>query len=214
MNRELIIFDLDGTLNCTELHAVDAQQEAMRKMGLSPATPELIISTFGAPSSEYTKILVPTLQGEEVRRYLDYTIEFDEYYLKKNGRPYSGVTEMLSALKKLGMQTAVCSNSSVRYISCVLSTLKIDSYIDYIQPRIKPYDKNYSLSCLLKEVPHTIAVMVGDTKYDMQAAEENEIPFIGCLYGYGKLDMQKAVFQAETPLEILDMVKQICNREK
>lgn len=213
MLKPLIIFDLDGTLNQTELHALPAHAKAMEKMGVPVLPPEVILSTFGAPSSEYTKILVPDLEGEAVRTYLDYTLVYDEQFLPEKGKPYPGVPQLLTTLQERGMITAICSNSSLRYISSVLHALHIFSLIDVIQPRIKPHGKSYSLEYLLQSQPHSQAVLVGDTKYDMEAAADNGIPFIGCLYGYGKQQIENAEYLVESPAAILPLIESILEKK-
>ena len=48
-----------------------------------------------------------------------------------------------------------------------------------------------------------MAVMVGDTAYDCQAAKACGIPFIGCLYGFRPAEMEaEAKHRVNTPGEI------------
>ena len=183
---KLVIFDLDGTLNCTDLYAVPAHRMAFEELGMFGITDEEIISNFGASDTEYLKKMVPYLTAEEAQSHLARVSELEAYFIKEYHGEYDGVTQMLSGLKEKGYRIAVCSNSSNEYIQMVLDILNLSRFVDDIQELTEGKDKAYSLSQLLGRVHPDAAVMVGDRFYDMDAAIENGIPFIGCAYGYGK----------------------------
>mgnify|MGYP003371780408 CR=1 FL=1 len=186
IQMKLVVFDLDGTLNRTDLYAVPAHRTAFEELGMFGMTDEEIISNFGASDSEYLKKMVPHLNGEQARRHLSRVAELESYFMKEFHGEYEGVTDMMSELKEQGYWIAVCSNSSQTYIRMVLDTLNLSRFVDEIQELIEGKDKVYTLSLLLKRLRPQAAVMVGDRFYDMDAAVENGIPFIGCAYGYGK----------------------------
>ena len=175
-NRVLITFDLDGTLNQTELHCIRSQSEAMERFGLPALPRETLISLIGAPSYEYTKVIAPGLSGAKLNEFLACCLELDRTYIKKYGKCYDGIKELLSKLHSEGMTVAVCSNSSSGYITAVLDAIGLSEMVDIIQPIIKPYGKGYSLKHLLSNTPHSAAIMVGDTLYDRDAAAEKRHP--------------------------------------
>ena len=49
--------------------------------------------------------------------------------------------------------------------------------------------------------------MVGDRKFDIQAARANGIPFIGCAYGYAPQEIREADLVVKEPAEILPAVE-------
>ena len=73
-----------------------------------------------------------------------------------------------------------------------------------------------SLRVLLQRVQPEQAVMVGDRFYDMQAANGNHIPFIGCLYGYGaERELDAARYCVAEPCEIPIVVERMAaNKNK
>lgn len=208
-NKSLIVFDLDGTLNKTELHSVPAQTRVLREFGAPEPTPEKIKGTFGATYEEYTETLMPGFSEERKQAYLRRVVDVEEEFLKKFGKPYSGVVEMLNGLHEMGFETAVCSNASIKYITVVLNSLGLFDLIDYIQPLIKGHSKNDSLRLLLQKTEPRAAVMVGDTVFDQAAAQANKIPFVGCLYGYRPHEMEKAEFKISEPTELLKLIGKI-----
>lgn len=208
VQSKLVVFDLDGTLNRTDLYAVPAHRTAFEELGMFGVTDEEIISNFGASDTDYLKKMVPHLNREESQRHLARVAELEEYFLREFHGEYEGVTGMLAALKKLGYRIAVCSNASSRYICCVLQTLNLSSYVDEIQQLVEGTDKSRSLALLLARVRPDAAVMVGDRFYDMDAAAENGLPFIGCAYGYGKEEeMAAANVMVESAADIVSAVQ-------
>lgn len=205
-NKVLVVFDLDGTLNQTELHSVYSQSEAMKRFNLPALSRETLVSLIGAPSHEYTKVIAPGLSGDSLNDFLACCLELDRIYMKKYGKCYDGIKELLAKLHNDGMTVAVCSNSSTGYITSVLDAIGLTDMIDIIQPIIKPFGKSYSLKHLLGTVPHSAAIMVGDTSYDRDAAADNNIPFIACLYGYGKNELNNEKHKAHIPEEIYTVI--------
>lgn len=204
--KPLVVFDLDGTLNQTERHSVPAQTQVLQEFGAPAVTPEKITGTFGATYEEYTQALLPGFSDEIKQAYLKRVLVVEEEFLKKYGCTYPGVGKMLDSLHTMGYETAVCSNASLQYITIVLTTLKLEKRIDYIQPLIKGYTKDDSLRLLLQKVQPAGAVMVGDTQFDQKAAMANQIPFIGCLYGYRPHEIANADGVISTPLDLLKII--------
>ncbi|MGI5959479.1 MAG: HAD family hydrolase [Massiliimalia sp.] len=205
--KKLIVFDLDGTLNQTNLYAVEAVRMALADFGVTGYTDEEIQSHFGERPADYTKTYFPNASEEVRNNFLKAEARHEDQLLEQYGKPFDGIPEVLSKLKQQGYLLAVCSNSSIRYISLVLKTLKIDSYMDYLQPLLPGMIKDDTLKILLEQVNPDSAVMVGDRIYDQNAAKANHIPFIGCAYGYNPKEMESADFVAHSPMDILNGVE-------
>lgn len=182
--KKLVVFDLDGTLNRTELFSVPAHQKLLHEMGIYDKTEEDIISTFGARAQEAVPFLTGNTDPAFVPVYMKRSGEYEEEFIQEKAAYYDGVLDMLVALREKGYLTAICSNSSTRYITMVLKRLGLLEYIDFIQPLVPDMQKDDTLRLLLEQVAPEKAVMVGDRFYDKMAARANRIPFIGCLYGF------------------------------
>lgn len=203
---KLVVFDLDGTLNRTELFSVGAHRMVQTEFGWPAQSPQQIISIFGAPASEYIDSLLPGADDDTKQRYLKRVsqVECDSMSF---AAAYDGCSEMMDALHANGCKTAVCSNASYRYITSVLNAIKLMDKIDYIQP-LEPdmTTKGQSLHALLAKSGIKSAVMVGDTVYDRQAAIDNDIPFIGCRYGYRPQEMKDVENAVDKPLDVPALV--------
>ena len=124
---------------------------------------------------------------------------------------YPGCMQLMDKLHEDHCVVAVCSNAPAHYIDKVLEKIQLADRIDYKQP-LEPQmqSKSESLRALLDRVqPEQGAVMVGDTSMDRIAADDNNLPFIGCLYGYRPEEMQNEPYQVSRPDEIADLVHQI-----
>lgn len=206
---KLIVFDLDGTLNQTERFSVGAHRMVQTEFGWPAQSPQQIISIFGAPASEYIEKLIPGADDETKQRYLKRVAQV-ECDCMDMAAAYDGCSEMMDKLHTDGYKTAVCSNASYRYIDSVLNAIKLADKIDYIQPLESGMTtKGQSLRVLLTKTDCKSAIMVGDTAYDEQAAKENGIPFIGCLYGYRPQELKDAENTVDKPLEVPAIAKNL-----
>lgn len=189
--HDLIVFDLDGTLNRTELYAVRAHQRTLEQFERHLSV-EDILDSFGASNDDFFRNKLPDLTAQQRKDYLELyaKYEVEELHLHKAAFPH--VPEMLKALRDAGMRTAVCSNASVRYIRMVLTELGLLESIDYIQPIEPGLQKEDTLKKLLERAIHRRAVMVGDRFYDKIAAVKNSLPFIGCAYGFAPNEVEDA----------------------
>ncbi len=208
--EKLVVFDLDGTLNRTELYAVDAALMALSEFGITNFSREDIIRiSFGAVMSDALKIFMPNATDEQKKQYLGRYRIYEFELLEKNGRAFDGVVESLTSLKNDGYKIAVCSNASLRYINLVLNTIGLMPFIDYIQPLLPDLTKNDTLKLLLDEVKPQKAVMVGDRIFDHDAAKANGLKFIGCLYGFCAGEMADADVKIESASQIHGAVKSL-----
>lgn len=204
--KKWVVFDLDGTLNRTDLYAVDAHQQAMRELGYPVLSREAVIAGFGGRSWDYVKVMIPGADEATEQRYLKRVSELETVYMQNSCGPFDGVPEMLARLHEAGYGTAVCSNASLRYISMVLGAIGIADLIDEIQFLEPGLSKAQTLRKLLERVQPAGAVMVGDRCFDQEAAHENGLPFIGCAYGFCPAEMAGADVVVQAPDEIFDAV--------
>ena len=207
--KKLVVFDLDGTLNRTDLFGVPAHQKALRELGITSVTDEEIIATFGARDVDYAPGLIGTSDPEKVSAYNRRVAECELEFIRQKAGSFEGVPAMLQKLRADGYLTAICSNASEAYIRMVLTALHVLDSIDFIQPLVDGLEKDGTLRLLLGRVEPAAAVMVGDRVFDQLAARANGLPFIGCLYGYKPDEVRGADIAVQTPGEINDAVKQL-----
>lgn len=210
--KKLAVFDLDGTLNRTDLFSVPAHLKALAERGITDVTEQKIISTYGERADDYVKMLLGEVSPEEGRRYLDDVAKYEMEFIPERGRPYDGVPESLSRLKQDGYRIAVCSNSSLRYQTMVLTELKLMPMVDAIQDLRPNMTKVETLKILLEKEAPDAAVMVGDRKFDIEAGRKNGLPTVGCRYGFNPKEAELADIVIDSAFKIYDAVCQLTTK--
>jgi len=212
----LVIFDIDGTLNMTETYGIAAYHKALEQMGADHFTDEQLRDRIGATFTEDVKYFF----GERAEELIDeFSALIEQLWfaeVEEKAQLFPGVLQMLHSLKENGHQLAICSNATEEEIAVILKALHVEQEFDYVQGLTPRDSKEDSLRVLLQRVQPEQAVMVGDRFYDMQAANGNHIPFIGCLYGYGaEHELDAARYCVTEPCEIPIVVERMAaNKNK
>lgn len=212
----LVIFDIDGTLNMTETYGIAAYHKALEQMGADHFTDEQLRDRIGATFTEDVKYFF----GERAEELIDeFSALIEQLWfaeVEEKAQLFPGVLQMLHSLKENGHQLAICSNATEEEIAVILKALRIEQEFEHVQGITPEDSKADSLRVLLQRVQPEQAVMVGDRFYDMQAANGNHIPFIGCLYGYGaERELDAARYCVAKPCEIPIVVERMAaNKNK
>lgn len=207
--KKLVVFDLDGTLNRTDLYSVPAHLRALKERGIYNITADEIVATYGERAQDYVKKLTGLDDPVLSRRYLDDVAKYEKELIYTVGRPYEGIMSSLQKLKRAGYLTAICSNSSVRYITMVLDALGLSEWIDEIQELRPQMTKVQTLRLLLDRIQPSAAVMVGDRCFDIEAGKENGLPTIGCVYGFNPEEARSADIAVESAEDIFGAVDRL-----
>ena len=183
-------FDFDGTLARTGEDIILAWKKAIADMGLScPHFDEVfkIGPTLEKMAYELFDNVTPELVAELTERFKP---NYDESGFP-NTVPYPGVPEKLAALKEKGAKIYVVTNKRHAATQRIVDVMgwrplfdgvwSFDSFSGF------RYRKPELLARLLKDlgVDPSDAVMVGDTKGDIDAGKANGVHTIGVTWGYG-----------------------------
>ena len=183
-------FDLDGTLARTGEDISLAWKKAIADMGLScphfdevfrigPTLEKMVYELFGNAT--------PELVSELTERFKP---NYDESGFP-NTVPYPGIPERLASLKDAGAKIYIVTNKRHAATQKIVKVLGWENLFDGVWsfdsfPGVK-YKKPELLARLLGElgVAPSDAVMVGDTKGDIDAGKANGVHTIGVTWGYG-----------------------------
>ena len=183
-------FDFDGTLARTGEDIILAWKKTIADMGLScPHFDEVF--TIGPNIEKVTYQLfedaTPELVAEITERYKS---NYDDSGFP-NTTPYPGIPERLQALKDKDAKIYIVTNKRHTATQKIVKAMGWGDFFDGVWsfdsfPEIK-YKKPDLLARLLKElnVDSSDAVMVGDTKGDVDAGKANGLRTIGVAWGYG-----------------------------
>lgn len=183
-------FDLDGTLARTGEDIVIAWKGTLRALGRD-------LSHFDEVFS-----IGPTLEKVVYELYDDATPELVQQLLTgfkprydesgfPNTIPYEGVSELLSGLKASGAKIYIVTNKRHAPTQGIAKKFGWDKIFDgiwsYDSLEVK-YKKPELLARILRNlsIDPSDAVMVGDTKGDVESGKANGMATVGVTYGYGK----------------------------
>lgn len=189
--KQLVIFDLDGTLLNTIQDLGMAANYALEQSGYP--THQLSAYPFfvGNGVSRLLERVLPEFARSE-QEITSLRRKFMEYYGDHNTdytRPYDGILELLTKLQEMGVKLAVASN---KYQSAV------DKLIRYYFPSIKwaaiegqkddyPVKPDPSIVFdILSKVPTPKAdvLYVGDSGVDMETARRACVESVGVTWGF------------------------------
>lgn len=186
-----IIFDLDGTLTDNTLGINNSLKYALDKMQIDGFSEELLQRFIGPPLQWGFKNLFG-LNERNTELAVEY---FREYYQEKGwseNQPYDGVVEMMAELDSLGKKMYVATAKFETYALKIMEYFEMDRYIiqlkgaDYNGNRAKKDKVIASVLETQQLVPSESIVMVGDTVFDVEGGNENELSTIAVGYGFGK----------------------------
>lgn len=181
---KLVIFDWDGTLFNSVGQIVESLKFAAKQFD-QPLTDADAKSIIGLGLPEVAQTLfpsVPELHEEILQCYSDHYVAnsiSDQWF--------EGVAEMLHALQDQGVKLAVATGKSRKGLDRVLA--QTNSLELFAATRAASETKSKPDPLMLAEilaetrVQASDAIMVGDTSYDLEMAQNIHMPRIGVTYG-------------------------------
>ena len=217
MNYKNIFLDLDGTLTDSGEGIMNSVAYAMRKFGIEETDREKLRSFIGPPlyasfMREYGFDLEKSMLAVEYYR---------EYFAPKGiyeNRPYDGIPELLSALKKDGRRLYLATSKPEPYALEIVKHFGLYEYLDGLfgstmtEERTK---KEEVVAYALENtgIASTDVVMIGDRNHDIIGAKANGVASIGVLFGYGDRE-ELEVAGADVIAESVEDLKRILFTEE
>ena len=207
------IFDLDGTLLDTLGDLAASVNFALRTHGMPEHSIDDVRRFVG---NGVRKLMERAIPGGEKNPDFEATFAtFRQYYMEHSldtTRPYEGIPEMLSELKKRGSRLAVVSNKMM----AATQELIRHFFPDTIEVAIGEHEAE---GIRKKPAPDTVqaalrqlgvgkegAVYVGDSDVDIMTARNSGLPCISVLWGFRDRDFllqHGAETFVSTPRDIL-----------
>lgn len=179
-----VFFDLDGTLTDSSAGIIGSLKHALERAGMPVPTDDLAW-LIGPPMQESLATLVGA-DGSQV--FAHYRQRYDEVGWQEN-EPYAGIREMLAELAGGGRCLYVATAKPRVFAERILEHFDLRRYfaavfgseLDGTRSR-----KDELLRFARREAGvEGPAVMVGDRRFDVEAAHANGMRAVGVTWGFG-----------------------------
>lgn len=187
--KQLIIFDMDGTLVNSSLTIANAINYVRKNIGFEPMEQAYILRHVNEPDVNPSQFFYHADSFDA-----DHERWFTEYYTKNHENElvlYDGIKELLERLKNNGHKLAVATNAYRQSTLQSLTHLDVHDIFDGIAcyddvAQGKPYPD--MLHKLLDELEHTRdeALFIGDGPRDEQASVKADIDYIMVDWGFSE----------------------------
>lgn len=189
MRKQLVIFDLDGTLLDTLDDLADAVNWALKQEQLPRRTREEVRAFVGNGIRNLIERAVPagTEAAQTDRVFAGFKARYAGHCADKT-RPYPGILELLARLRAEGIRTAVVSNKA----DFAVQTLCRDYFPGLVDCAVgeragipkKPAPDSVQEVLRALEIPREQAVYVGDSDVDVLTARNAGMDGILVLWGF------------------------------
>jgi phosphoglycolate phosphatase len=193
LNKEAIVFDLDGTLLHTEPDIRMAINSALTECGHREIDPNVELPNLHGPSRELIGSAVALVDFPEEGLDVLIPIYQRQYKLQAHAHSdlYPGVMALLEQLRDRDFKLAICTNKIEANARHALTKTGIIDFFHVITgsdttafPKPHPLPLSHTLKEL--EVAHENAVLIGDTHVDARCAAHCNVDFILHQNGYGR----------------------------
>jgi len=209
-----ILFDLDGTLTNPKKGIAASVGYALERVGSDISlTQEELNNWIGPPIHlSFKKIFDDPAEVEKAT--VNFRERFSTLGLYEN-EVYDGVYDAVATLKGRGHKLVVATSKPSIYAIKIMNHFELTRYFMAVhgsELNGTRSDKSELISWIKtqysrKDQP---AVMVGDRRYDIIGAKNNDIPAIGVLYGYGskeELAGAGAICLCERPADVTEALE-------
>ena len=190
--KEILFFDLDGTLTDSMLGITRAVQYALKHYGIMVEDLKELQPFVGPPLHESFQEYFHFSEKDSHEA----VFVFREYYNAKGwmeNRPYDGIEEMLKMLRDAGKTLIVATSKPESMAKQVLTHFHLADYFQFIggassdSLRVNKDDviRYVMESCKLTEADRPSIVRVGGRRHEFLGAHNAGLEAVGVRYGYG-----------------------------
>ena len=196
--KEIIVFDLDGTLINSAPDLCYALNQTLSEINIPEITLQEVMGYLGDGALELIKrgitkySNIKNFDTELLRlRFLEI---YDNCLLNKTDF-YPNVLQTLKDLKKMDFTLAICTNKPELLAKRIINGLNGSSFFDIITGgdtyEFRKPDPRHLINTILETGKKVeAAIMIGDSDNDINCAKKANIPSIAVNFGYSKVPVE------------------------
>ncbi|QSP93483.1 HAD-IA family hydrolase [Marinobacter salinisoli] len=193
MDIKAVIFDWDGTLVDSVDHIADSLHQAATELGYPELEREAYRDIIGLGMIEALGRLYPGIDRDEMLAIRE---RYAAYFFSKVTTPqnvFEGMADVVSDIRRSGLGCSVATGKSRRGLESALTSSGLGAHFDITrcadETRSKPDPKMLEEILEFYGLEPADAVMIGDTRYDLEMAQRIGMPAIGVEWGVHKRDV-------------------------
>lgn len=190
MKKDIIFFDLDGTIVDSAPGIKESVKYALYALGIEENDEEKLNMFIGPPLfSAFSSIY--NLNKEDA----DFVVnKYRENYSGNNAIEkflvYDGVENMLKTLKEKGFTVCLATAKPLPFAERILKKANLLKYFDFVNGASFDESKRTKTAVIKDSISKKAfqkerILMVGDRENDVCGAKNNKISVLGVTYGYG-----------------------------
>jgi phosphoglycolate phosphatase len=206
---DLLIFDLDGTLDDSKRDLVNSVNATRAFAGLEPLGAEVVASYVGSGAPVLVRRALPDASDEDVARGLRFFLYYYREHILEHTTLYPGVREALDELHAAEVPLAILTNKPVRFSVHMIEGLRLDAHFFRIYggnsfSEKKPHPMGIDLLVEESGADRARTVMVGDSSVDVLTARNAGVKACGVSWGF-----QPESFAAAAPDFVIDDLRDL-----
>ena len=201
MRYDAVLFDLDGTLTASAPGIFGSVQHALMQLGYPPLEDSKLPGFVGPPLYESFERIAGLDASQAEQAVAAYREHYEDSGLFR-ATVYEGIPNLLRQLRAQGVYVALASAKPIALAHRVLEHFGLTRFFDRVigaDPGRRESDKQSLLQDALP-ARYERAAMVGDRRYDMEAAKALGLDAVGAAWGYGtEAELREAGADAPAP---------------
>ena len=188
--KQILLFDLDGTLTDPGEGITKSVAYALEKMGHPPLDQKTLYDFIGPPLVDHFMEVCGFTKDEAMQAVGHFRAYFTPQGIFEN-RAYDGIGDLLRTLQEQGRKLIVTTSKPEPFAVKILKYFDLAQYFDAVVGSTFEETRTYKWEIIAHflrldpGVEPKQMVMIGDRKHDVEGAHRNKIPAIGVSYGYG-----------------------------
>ncbi|MBQ8628540.1 MAG: HAD family hydrolase [Prevotella sp.] len=215
MKIKAVILDFDGTMGDTQDLIVRTMQQTIRELGLPQRTDEQCAAMIGLPLKHTFTTLIEMSEEMGERCAELYRRLFNENNVPGAVPVFPNVLDTVCELHRRGLILTIASARRRDTLVEFLESMNLMQYIPYVISASDIENAKPAPDMVLKTLEDyhlsaDEAIVVGDTKYDIEMAHRAGVKAVGVTYGNGTVEELRAYgaeYIIDDFVQLLDIVQ-------
>ncbi len=199
MNKDLLVFDLDGTLIDSAGDIAWAANKTLDDFGYEAETLGSVREKIGSGVVVLLERLMPEERTERIAEAKEIFLKHYAGHMVVDTHLYPGVRETLDYFRDIGKSMAVVTNKPRALADGILDELGLHRFFMSVAggdsfPNRKPHPEPLERVMEDRRVNPEQTVFVGDSAIDSETGKKAGVFTIGVSYGFGGVELGAAGF--------------------